>query len=152
MSKIISFRGKLADGLMERLNLKTLDGKRAYKINKFNIIGEQPGVQTVELVAQIYSRDPSFTEPGITNVVDFTNANLLAVAYYVDSSATSASQKETIIFDNEKTNQNMFVTAADVSGSTRSTNYYIELEVIKISDVEATMMTLKSLRTTASFS
>lgn len=130
---------------MEKINLKTTNGKTGYRIKALKIIGEQPGTETVELVCQIFSKEVTPTAS-----VDFTDSNLMGVAYLLDSSATSTGTYESIIFDNEVTNQNIFICAFDVSGSSRSTNYYLELETIALSDLQSTQLTLKNLRTLAS--
>ena len=51
-----------------------------------------------------------------------------------------------VIFDNEKFNQDIFVTNVDVVGNSAPINYYIELEQIKLSLDENTVATLKDIR------
>ena len=50
-----------------------------------------------------------------------------------------------IIMDNEIFNQDIYVTHNDNHAS-QNCNYYIELEQIKLSDVQSTSITLQSLR------
>jgi len=147
MSKTISYKGKLAMGLQDKLNLATLNGKTGYKIKKFQIMSTTPGVGNVEYVAKITTKDDSAS---IASTVDFTDADIVAVAYLQDNASSAVSTSETIIFDNEIFNQNAFVNITDASGGTVECNYYIELETVSLSDIESTMLTLKSLRTVAS--
>ncbi len=143
MSKKISYKGQLPMGEQDRIRLKTINGKTGYKINKFQVLSQQPGQSNVEFVAKITKTDQTGS---ITNTVDFTDANLLACVYYQDE-GNAARQNETIIFDNEKFNQDIFVNITDGAGATTPCNYYIELESMPLSDLEATMLTLQNIRT-----
>ena len=81
-------------------------------------------------------------------VVDFGNSSLLGAATYSDidgSSAPVTQTNETIIFDNEIFNQDIFVTYVEKNGS-QSGNYYLELEQIKLSEQEALVSIVKNLR------
>ena len=140
MSRTLSYTGQLPTGLQDRIKLSTITGKTGYKIVNFEIIPKTLGAAT-ELVCKIYNTDQTGS---IGPVVDFTDSNLLAVAYY--SSTGGIFRGKTIIFDNEKFNQDIYVTLADAGGSTTPGNYYIELESMSLSDVETTMMTLQSIR------
>lgn len=146
MSRTISFRGKLAIGEQDRISLKTNNGKTGYKITKFQILSTLPGAAAAneEMIAQIYSKDQTGS---ISSTVDFTDADLLAVAYQETVVGAQEGLTTTILFDNAKFNQDIFVNVTDASGGTTPVNYYIELETMKLSDLEATMLTLQSLRT-----
>jgi hypothetical protein len=147
MSKKITFRGQIADGLQNKINLATLNGKTGYKITNFKICGLIMGAGDKELTAQVFTKDQS---GAITSEVDFTDSNLLAVALYNDVASQATGNDEVIIFDGEVFNQDIFITAVDQSGNTAPTNYYLELETVGLSDVQATQLTLKNLRTIAS--
>lgn len=146
MSKKLSYKGQLPMGEQDRIRLRTINGKTGYKITKFDIL---PSVFTanVKFVAKITKLD----EEKLNNIsasVNFTDSALLAAAYYEDTSGSSGSgNPNKIIFDNEITNQDIFINITDADGGTTPCNYYIELEAIKLSDIESTMITLKSLRT-----
>ena len=144
MGKKLSFKGIIAEGLQERIKLATQNGKRGYKILKFQTISKTPGVNDYETTTKIYTKSQA---GAITTSVDFTEADLLAVSYIQDSSNLIMS--ESVIFDNEVFNQDIYVTSAGVTG-TVPTNYYIELETVELSDTESTQLTLKNLRTIAS--
>ena len=143
MSRTISYKGQIAMGEQDRIKLKTITGKTGYMIKKFQILSQQPGQSNVEFVAKITKKDQTGS---ITNTVDFTDGNLLAVAYYQDE-GNAARQNETIIFDNEKFNQDIFVNITDGAGATTACNYYIELETMALSDLEATYLTLQNIKT-----
>jgi hypothetical protein len=148
MSKKLSFRGQIPPTQQEKINLATLNGKTGYRITKFQILSKTPGaVGVVEFVTKIYSRDQSGS---IDANVEFTDGDLLAVAYYQDHTNTDLISSTDIIFDNEVFNQNIFVTVSDASGGTQPCNYYIELETVALSDIQSTQLTLKNLRTIAS--
>tara|TARA_Y100000401_G_scaffold28867_1_gene21016 strand:+ start:106 stop:549 length:444 start_codon:yes stop_codon:yes gene_type:complete len=147
MSRTISYKGTLPMGEQDRIRLKTNTGKTGYKINKFQIISTAPGANDAETVVQIFKKDQTGS---IGPTIDFTNADLLAVAYYKDGAGANQDGDVVIIFDNEPFNQDIFVTAADGSSATIPFNYYIELEAMSITDLEATMLTLKNLRTISS--
>ncbi len=140
MSRTLSYTGQLPTGLQDRIKLSTITGKTGYKVVNFEIIPKTLGAAT-ELVCKIYNTDQTGS---IGPVVDFTDSNLLAVAYY--SSTGGIFRGKTIIFDNEKFNQDIYVTLADAGGSTTPGNYYIELQSMSLSELETTMMTLQSIR------
>ena len=144
MSKIIAYRGNIPIGTQDRIKLTTNDGKRGYKIVKFEIISQTPGNVNSELLCKILSTAQT---GNITEIVNFTDHDLLAVAFSksVSNDGLGADSK-TIIFDNRKFNQDIFVSVTDAVGSTVPCNYYIELETMSISDLESTMMTLQNLR------
>ena len=143
MSKTISFRGTLPIGEQDRIRLKTNNGKVGYKITKFQVITTTPGGATSEMIGQIFKTDQT---GNITTTVDFSDKDLLAMAFYQDGATIDNTQNMTVIFDNEKFNQDIFVNITDASGSTVPGNYYIELEAMSLSDLESTMLTLQSLR------
>jgi hypothetical protein len=146
MSKTISYRGTLPIGEQERLRLKTIKGEVGYKITKFQIISTTPGGGNAEFIGKI----TKVFDDSISTTVNFTDSDLMAVAYLQDHSSSANSASEVIIFDNAITNQDMFVNITDAGGETVPCNYYIELEAMKLSDLEATMLTLKNLRTITS--
>ena len=147
MSRIISYKGRIAMGLQDRINLRTLKGKVGYRITKFETISAAPGTTNQEFIAKIFKTDQTGS---IGNAVDFTDSDLLAVNYNVDKHNTDVAPNQTIIFDNEVFNQNIFISITDPSGETTECNYYIELEVMSLNDVETTMLTLKSIRSITS--
>ena len=144
MSKRISFKGSLADGLQDRIKLSTIKGLIGYKIVKFEICGTVMGSTDDELTAQIFKKDQTNS---ITGVVDFTDDDLIAVAFYNDAATGNYGNDRHIIFDNEVVNQDIFITAVDTSGNAGKTNYYIELETMPLTETQATQLTLKNLRT-----
>ena len=147
MSKTISYRGTLPMGEQDIIRLKTNNGKTGYKITKFQLMGTTPGKNAAEYVGQIFNKDQT---GNITDVVDLSNTELLAVVFMnIDTNPAYVSGSN-IIFDNVKPNQDIFINITDAGGNTVPCNYYIELEVMDLSDVETTMLTLQSLRTIAS--
>jgi len=140
--KTISYKGILADLEIKNISLRTNTGKIGYRISKFQIMANKPGDQTYESIVKIYSIPQSSAD----GIIDFSDNTLMAAAIY-ESNAGSGSLPfyQFAIFDQETFNQDIYITAADVNGS-ESINYYIELEQIQLSDLEATMATLKDIR------
>ena len=137
---IKTYRGSLANGGEDQLRLSTIKGKVGYQITKFQIVGAAPGAITQEAVVQIFK---SSTTPSGT--VNFSDSDLLAVAVWrMDAQSTTAAS-QTIIFDQEVFNQDIFIGATDTHGGS-ACNYYLELEVIPLDDAGAEYTTLKDLR------
>jgi len=147
MSRTISYRGTIDIGTEQRISLATIKGQVGYKITKFQVLSTTPGATAaVEYVGKI----TKVKDPNIGPVVKFTDADLLAVVYYQDNDSSAYPDSKTIIFDNEKFNQDIFVNVTDAGSGSIPANYYIELETMDLSEVETTMLTLKSLRTVTS--
>ena len=138
---IKTFRGLLADGGQDRIRLGTNKGKVGYKIIKFQTFPTEPGEQNIESTAKIYK----VKQTTVDNTVDFADNTLLAAAYYQDGTDVNLAGSESVIFDNEIFNQDIYITAFD-SASDQKTNYYIELEVIPLTDHAAEYTTIKDIR------
>ena len=145
MSKIITFRGQLPIGVQEKLHLSTNDGLTGYRIKKFQVISSLPGAsgQSVEYVAKIYTTDQT---GNISAGVDFSDTDLLAAIHHQDQHASDNPASTTIIFDKEMFNQDIYLYITDADGDTVPANFYVELEQFKININEATVTTLKNLR------
>ena len=144
MNKKISFRGTVDIGIVKKINLKTNNGKTGYKITKFQVMPTLPGVHDNELLGNIYSTDQT---GNVTDTVDFSEGELMAATFQkTESRGDGGATFETVIFDNAQTNQNIFVYISDIGARSDPANYYIELERMKISDVEATKLTLQCIR------
>ena len=145
MSRIISYRGLLANGGQDTINLHTNDGKTGYKVIKFQVIPENPfAAADKELVMKIYKIE----QTTIDGVVNFSKNILLAVAIYSDSDGSAApvtQSSDVVIFDNEIFNQDIYVTYVDKHGS-QSGNYYIELEQVDLTEDQALVAIVKNLR------
>ena len=143
MSKIKTFKGQLAMGVQEKIHLSTNDGLTAYRINKFKLIPKDFDVN-VKLVGNIYLTDQT---GNITDTVDFSDSDILAAAYYEDTSGSSGSgNPNTVIFDKETFNQDIFLYISDAGGGTSLANFYLELEQFKIDINTSTYHTLKNIR------
>jgi len=139
---IKTYRGLLADGGQDKINLKTNRGEIGYRIVKFQIMPPAIGTTAAEYCVKIFK----LSQGTIDAVVDFTDGDLLAVATM--KSQTTLGNPETpmqIIFDQEIFNQDIYITGFDADSS-NSINYYLELEQVPLNDNESTMATLQSLR------
>jgi hypothetical protein len=146
MSKTLSYKGSMASGATTKICLATNKGKIGYRLKKFEAIPAAPGVGSSNHIIKIYNT----VQSTVTSTVDFSDSDLLGLVWLRDNSDSNfAGAIESIIFDNELFNQDIYITHAETVGS-EAASYYIELEAMPISDIESTMLTLKSLRTVAS--
>jgi|TARA_R110002110_G_scaffold343827_1_gene553875 hypothetical protein len=142
---IKTFRGLLNDGAQERIRLETIDGKRGYRVKKFEVITTSPGTTADESVLKIYK----IKQTTIDGIIDFSDQIMIGVGYW--SAATSSGSPATmnIVIENEIFNQDIYITHKNNStASSVACNYYLELELISLDDVEATAAILKSFRNT----
>jgi len=140
---IKSYRGLMADGATLRINLRTNDGKTGYRIKKFEAIPNAPGVGSSNHVLKIFKTEPTIVA---SSTIDFSDQDLIGSLWMRDNvDANYVSTIESIIFDQEVFNQDIFITHVETVGS-EGCNYFIELEQIKLTDNETTMATLQSIR------
>ena len=138
----------LAISDVEKLRLKTKDGKTGYQITKFQTINNRPGAQDSTSITTIYKKEGSIAA-GIERI-DLSNPNVIAVAYQKNGDGSTETDATTIIADPMVFNQDIFITAGNPDGGTDPINYYIEIETMNISDIESTQLTLQSIRTITS--
>ena len=141
-----SFRGRLADGDVERIRLSTTDGLTGYQIIKFQLMGHNPGdtsLGSYEHIVQIFTNKPA----SASGTIDFTNPTLLAAGLCFANTSPQFNDETSIIFDNTKFNQDIYITHVDEDSTLgRDVNYYLELEQVKLDLNEATVATLKDMR------
>jgi hypothetical protein len=144
MSKTITYKGKLAMGVQEKIHLSTNDGLKGYRIKAFDLVSATPGAGNSEFLGKIFITDQTGS---FTSAVDFSDADLLAINFSksVGNDGLGADSK-VIIFDKETINQDIFVYITDATGNTVECNYYLELEQFKIDLVTSTYHTLKNIR------
>ena len=141
---IKTFRGLIAAGGQDTIVLHTNDGSMGYRIKNFQVIGQNVGSNNYEAVVKIW-KVPQTT---VTGTIDFSEQTLLGVIFYTaHSSAQSYPTTTTVIFDKEIFNQDIYITNYD--GQNYASNYYIELEQVKLNLNENTVATLKDIRNLA---
>ena len=143
---IKSFRGLIADGAIDTINLHTNNGSTGYRITKFQLMPNRPSKVRSEHVVKIFKipqPDPTVTPTNAT--VDFTDNTLLAAGIITNQTDANDAYSSEIIFDQEIFNQDIFITSFDDTGN-ESVNYYIELEQVKLGLDENTVATLKDIR------
>jgi len=141
---IKSYRGLLADGGQDTINLHTNDGKTGYKIVKFQLV---PGIpfQDQESAVSIWKVKQT-TVPTSSPTIDLNDQTLLGVGIYKQAATGSGvSFTDVIVFDNETFNQDIYITHTDHSGA-QTCNYYIELEQIDLTEDQALIAIVKNLR------
>jgi len=140
---IKTFRGKIADDTQDTIILRTNNGSTGYRIVKFQAMtGGDPTSTTVEATLAIYKVSQT------TNVatVDFSDQTLLGAILYNDSSSASYPDSQSVIFDQEIFNQDIYITNKGDATNKGPMNYYIELEQIRLDLNENTVATLKDIR------
>jgi len=138
MNRIISYRGLLASGVEDTINLHTNDGKTGYKVVKFQIFPKNFN-ETDEYNMQIWKVSG---KGGSTH--DFSDLTLLAAAFIETVSGASEGLSPVIVFDNEVFNQDIYVSCAAQAG--HACNYYIELEQIDLTEDQALVAIVKNIR------
>jgi hypothetical protein len=140
---IKTFRGKIAHETVQTISLHTNDGSTGYRIKKFEVIGDTPGT-----TGQVSTLFVTTVNPGTPTsaTIDFSNQELIGVCQYESSTSAHYNPQPIIIFDNVVFNQDIFVSNFTTTGTTVGTNYYIELEQVKLDLSENTIATLKDIR------
>jgi len=136
-----TFRGLIADLAQDRIRLSTIKGKVGYRIRKLQIISEKPGVTTVMHVIKVY-KDKQTT---IDAEINFNDNALMGVAIWHKHPSPTYTLSESVIFDHDIVNQDIYITHKD-SDVDESCNYYLELEVIPLDDGSAEYTTLRDMR------
>ena len=138
---IKTFRGILTDDTQNRIRLSTKKGKIGYRIVHFMIMPATPmaGVDQ-QAVVKIYK----VTQLTNTDAVDFSDGNLLAAATQRDN--THQIYEQTVMFEREIFNQDIYITYVDNAGSDGVINYYLELETESLTDNAAAVSTLRDIR------
>tara|TARA_B100000575_G_C22962046_1_gene555790 strand:- start:32 stop:487 length:456 start_codon:yes stop_codon:yes gene_type:complete len=144
---IKSFKGQIIDNGIDTVVLHTNTGSTGYKIVKLEVFPVTPGAANVENVLQIFSVPQSGTTSATP---DFNDNTLLGAAYFIDNGSSAVPTTQTISFDNQVFNQDIYITQRDIANATpgngSALNYYIELEQIKLDLTENTVATLKDIR------
>ena len=141
---IKTFRGLIADGGQERIRLQTIQGKVGYRIIKFQVVGTAVGTSNYESVSQIWKTE----QASVVATIDFTDSDLLGIGIFTaEHGAHQYPEDMTVVFDAEIFNQDIYITQQCLQSG--SVNYYLELEVINLSDMAAEYNTIKDLRANA---
>jgi len=145
MSRIVSFRGLIADGAQDTIVLHTPDGSTGYRIVKFRLLANDAGITAQESTVKIYKVE----QTAITSPVDFSDNTLLAAGFWSNHNLSHTNSEDIhVIFDNEIFNQDIYVTHVETVATT-AVNYYIELEQMPLDLNENTVATLKDIRNQA---
>jgi hypothetical protein len=139
---IKTFRGLIASGEQDIINLHTNDGRTGYRIVKFEMLTPKPGTTDYEHIIKIWK----VSQTTIDEEIDFSDQTLLGAGFTEGAAATNfIGNPLTVIFDGEIFNQDIYITQYDAKSSL-ACNYYIELEQMSIDLNEATVATLQNIR------
>jgi len=135
-------------GTQKTIRLRRIDGKTGYRIKNISCIQKSPGALDNEGLIQIWSVERTAAELPV-KTIDIEQGTLLAVVFVSsDVSADLYPEDKTIIFDDVVFSQDIFVTYIDVRTVNDAMNVELQLEQIKLDDVEATAVILKNFRNT----
>jgi hypothetical protein len=138
---IKTFRGLMTDGVQDTIVLHTNDGSTGYRIVKFEVIGPDAD-ENIESTIKIYKTSQTV----FNNTIDFSDNTLLAAALLSQSiSAQQYPSQQTVIFDQEIFNQDIYIYTSGHSYNAKI-NYYLELEQVSLDLSENTVATLKDIR------
>jgi len=142
--KVHSFRGLLADGDQRRIRIQGSVGAIAWRITKFQLMGEKPAGANQESIVKIWREEQTSPDQNI----NFDNDELLAAGYLeAAADAKTESQPQIIIFDNTLFVRNIWISYVD-SEAGESCNYYIELEEVKVSAAGMAQLAVAAARRT----
>jgi hypothetical protein len=142
--KVHSFRGRLEDNKKKEISIEGAVGAIAWRITKFEIMPNLTGSVDAELVAKIYRENPG----AVSAIVDFEDSELLGAAYFkINQTDARYGWGPSVIFDNALFVRNIFVTGIDTNAS-NVTNYYIELEEVKVSAAGMAQLAVAAARRT----
>ena len=139
---IRSLRGLMTDGDIDTNPLHTNDGSMGYKIVKFRIMGFEPGGDNYESIVKVYT----ILQTTATASIDFSDNTMAAAGFFTGDTTQQTMKEDSIVFDNQIFNQDIYITYNDLQGNDAKINYYIELELVKLDLNENTMATLKDIR------
>jgi len=147
VTMIKTFRGLIVNGTQDTILLHTTDGSVGYRIVKFQVMQTDPGSTSVEHTVKIYKT----FQTTIDNAIDFSNQVLLGVALWQKQENVAYPVMDSVIFDQEIFNQDIYITQASPAGEGGSTacNYYLELEQVSLDINQNTTATLKDIRNQA---
>jgi len=134
--RVHSFRGLLADGGEDEINLERQNVNLAYRIVKFEVMAYNPADLSQESVIKIYKE----TQTTIDTLIDFNDPDLLGAGIWIKNSQSYYVATFITIFDNVLFSRNIWVTHDDFGGS-GTCNYYLEIEEVPVT--AATLMQLK---------
>jgi len=143
---IKSFRALLTDGDQIRIPLHHAGKGTGFRIKTFQLMPNDIDASTShECSVQIWKQKQS----SLTAAIDFSNSALIGAAYYVRSLDPSApyvgrDTSETVVFDNEVFNQDIFIVYKTGQGG-QKINYYLELEEIKMTDAHEAVVNFDAI-------
>jgi len=79
--KVHSFRGLLADGGEDEINLERQNVNLAYRVVKFQVMTAAPAASATEHIVKIYRESQS----SVTGTVDFSDVDLLGVNVWTNA-------------------------------------------------------------------
>ena len=135
MSKMKVFTGKLTSDSnatnQDQIHLAGGDTNKCYRLHDLKLLATSESAD-IGPVVKIYKNKQS----SVNETIDFTEANLLGAAIYRQDSGNQFPPQQTVLFDNEIFNQDIFITYKDNETASASVNYLLVLEEITAKDSE----------------
>jgi len=135
-----TFRGLLASGGQEKIRLTTTDGRTAYRIVKFEIMSST--LATADQVAIVKITKKTYTQ---TSTIDFSDNDILAAGILRVGNLVNETMTQVTVFETEIFNQDIYINLKNLD-ALLSVNYYIELEQITLTAIQAETLIVKDLR------
>jgi len=140
--KVHSFRGLLTDGDQRKIRIQGSVGAIAWRISKFEVLGPNAATN-IRQVIKIYREEQGTAD----TIINFDDDELLGAAVLEDYDALATAVATSVIFDNNLFVRNIWVTSKGHT-DTPSTNYYIELEEVKVSKAGMAQLAVAAARRT----
>jgi hypothetical protein len=135
---IKTYRDLLSDG--EQLTIPLHSTGKGFKIKHFEIMSNLPtSGGHKEHVVQVWKVKQTSVPTTAPAPIDFSNQALLAAAWTLTSDSPAYASSQSVMFDREIINQNIYVTHTDTDG-TDTCNFYLELEEITMNDAESAVV------------
>jgi len=140
--KVHSFRGLLTDGDQRKIRIQGSVGAIAWRISKFEVLGPNAATNMRQVI-KIYREE----QGTVDTIINFDDDELLGAAVLEDYDALATAVATSVIFDNNLFVRNIWVTSQGHT-DTPSTNYYIELEEVKVSKAGMAQLAVAAARRT----
>tara|TARA_Y100001963_G_scaffold148175_1_gene225617 strand:- start:694 stop:1137 length:444 start_codon:yes stop_codon:yes gene_type:complete len=140
---IKTFRAKVAEDQQVKIPLSGGDTNTGYRIVELTgMPADTAGATNTSneaLVCVWKNRQSNFDSE-----VDFNDDNLLAAFYFLRDQGVVAITSESVIFDDELINQDIFVTYVDAQTNNVGFNWFLKIEEVKMKDPEIAVVNYKA--------
>ena len=137
---IKTFRAKMAEDEQVKIPISGGDPAIGFRIHSLKGIPVDCTGGSNEAVIKVYRIE----QTSIDEQVDLNDDQLLGVFFFLRDQGVVAITSESVIFDRETINQDIYVTYADSQTST-GFNFMLELEEVKMSGAEQAVVNFNAI-------